>query len=180
LILKLKVALKVKMIKNKLGQIVLEEDDLVDILMTDPDKQIKHALVKNIDLTQVSELVDNIHKFVNYEPIDVDMNTFDAVHQGQWHMPDEYKELDIAKWLLEQCKQPHEIQRVGEELLLYQERELFDLLKYIKYLVDTMKDNDIIWGVGRGSSVSSYILYLIGVHRIDSMYYNLDIGEFLR
>ena len=35
-------------------------------------------------------------------------------------------------------------------------------------------------GVGRGSSVASYILYLIGVHRIDSIKYNLDWKEFLR
>ena len=43
-----------------------------------------------------------------------------------------------------------------------------------------MKQNHIIWGVGRGSSVASYVLYKLGVHRIDSLYYNLDIGEFLR
>jgi DNA polymerase III alpha subunit len=64
--------------------------------------------------------------------------------------------------------------------LLYQERDLFDLLRYLKYLVDIMTENKIIWGVGRGSSVASYVLYKLGVHRIDSMFYNLDIHEFLR
>jgi DNA polymerase III alpha subunit len=64
--------------------------------------------------------------------------------------------------------------------LMFQERNLFNLLKYLKYLVDTMRNNKIIWGVGRGSSVASYVLYLLGVHRIDSMYYDLDPGEFLR
>jgi len=43
-----------------------------------------------------------------------------------------------------------------------------------------MQENKVIWGVGRGSSVASYVLYLIGVHRVNSMYYNLDVGEFLR
>jgi len=57
---------------------------------------------------------------------------------------------------------------------------LFNLLRYLKYLVDTMKSNNIIWGVGRGSSVASYVLYLLGVHRVDSMYYDLDPTEFLR
>ena len=168
------------MIKDKLGQIVLEEDDLIDILMTDPEREIKHALVKDIDLSQVQELIDNIHKFVDYKPLDVDVATFDSVMQSQWLMPEEYQNLDIAQWILDQCKEDHELQRVGEELLLYQERDLFDLLRYLKYLVDTMRDNNIVWGVGRGSSVASYVLYLIGVHRIDSMYYNLDIEEFLR
>jgi len=63
---------------------------------------------------------------------------------------------------------------------LYQDKNLFNLLKYLKYLVDIMKENNIIWGVGRGSSVSSYVLYKLGVHKIDSMYYNLDVKEFLR
>ena len=71
-------------------------------------------------------------------------------------------------------------ERCGEELLLYQERDLFNLLRYMKYLVDTMRKNNIVWGVGRGSSVASYVLYLIGIHRIDSIKYNLDINEFLK
>ncbi len=64
--------------------------------------------------------------------------------------------------------------------MLYQERGLFDLLRYLTYLVDVMRDNQVIWGVGRGSSVASYVLYLLGVHRINSMFYDLDVGEFLR
>lgn len=95
-------------------------------------------------------------------------------------MPAEYKTLDIAEHVLSLCNTQEQLQRCGQELLLYQERNLFDLLRYLKYLVDVMKDNHIIWGVGRGSSVASYVLYKLGVHRIDSMYYNLDIAEFLR
>ena len=105
---------------------------------------------------------------------------FDRQNQDNWYMPEEYKTLDIAKWLLEQCKTDAELQRVGEELLLYQERNLFDLLKFLKYLVDTLRKHNIVWGVGRGSSVASYILYLLGVHKINSMYYDLDISEFLK
>ena len=95
-------------------------------------------------------------------------------------MPDEYKDLDIAKHVLSLCNTNAELQRCGAELLLYQERDLFDLLRYLKYMVDLMTANKVVWGVGRGSSVSSYVLYKLGVHRIDSLYYNLDIEEFLR
>jgi DNA polymerase III alpha subunit len=95
-------------------------------------------------------------------------------------MPDEYRHLDIAEHLLNLCTTQQELQRVGQELLLFQERDLFDLLRYLKYLVDVMRDHSVIWGVGRGSSVSSYVLYLLGVHRINSMYYDLDPEEFLR
>ena len=64
--------------------------------------------------------------------------------------------------------------------MLYQERDLFDLLRYLKYLADVMTNNNISWGVGRGSSVASYVLYKLGIHKIDSLYYNLDCREFLR
>jgi DNA polymerase III alpha subunit len=108
------------------------------------------------------------------------IEVFDERNQSEWLMPADYQALDIAQWLLDQCKTDEELQRVGEELLLYQERNLFNLLKYMKYLVDTMRENNIIWGVGRGSSVSSYVLYLIGTHKINSIYYDLDISEFLK
>ena len=105
---------------------------------------------------------------------------FDAAQQSNWHMPQEYKDMDIAAWVLDQCKTQAELQRVGEELLLFQERDLFTLLQYLKYMVDTLKANNVVIGVGRGSSTASYVLYLIGVHRINSMFYDLDIGEFLK
>jgi DNA polymerase III alpha subunit len=57
---------------------------------------------------------------------------------------------------------------------------MFDLLFYLKYLVDTLRENKVVWGVGRGSSVASYVLYLIGIHKIDSIKYDLDITEFLK
>jgi DNA polymerase III alpha subunit len=82
--------------------------------------------------------------------------------------------------VLSLCSTETELQRCGQELMLYQERGLFDLLKYLTYLVDVMRDNQVIWGVGRGSSVASHVLYLLGVHRINSMFYDLDVTEFLR
>jgi DNA polymerase III alpha subunit len=69
---------------------------------------------------------------------------------------------------------------VGQELLLYQERDLFNLLRYLKYLVDTLRKNNLVWGVGRGSSVASYVLFLLGVHKINSIYYDLSVDEFLK
>jgi DNA polymerase III alpha subunit len=63
---------------------------------------------------------------------------------------------------------------------MFQERDLFPLLQYLKYLVDTMRTNSIVWGVGRGSSVASFVLFLIGIHRVNSLFYGLEIEEFLK
>lgn len=155
------------------GQQVFTEKDVCEQLMRNPVlEDYGTFLVENISD------IDTIIK--HYIEPDVDIDEFHRQNQQNWLMPKEYKQLDIAKHILDLCKTNYELQRVGEELLLYQARDLFDLLRYLVYLVDTMRANNIIWGVGRGSSVASYVLYLLGVHRVDSIYYDLDIREFLR
>lgn len=128
----------------------------------------------------VKSLFSDIAPLQKYVAPDVSVEEFDAQNQQKWLMPDEYKTLDIAKWLLEQCKTEEELQRVGKELLMYQERDMMDLLRFMKYFVDRMRERNLVWGVGRGSSISSYVLFLLQVHRIDSIYYDLDPAEFLK
>jgi DNA polymerase III alpha subunit len=99
--------------------------------------------------------------------------------QADWQMPDEYKVMDIEGFLVDQCPKQN-YQRLIDELTAYKERNMLDLLRWLKYFVDTCTKNNVVWGVGRGSSVASYVLFLIGVHSIDSVKYNLDWQEFLR
>jgi DNA polymerase III alpha subunit len=124
--------------------------------------------------------LENIPNLTQYQNPNISVEEFDRKNQSNWYMPLEYYDLDIAKWVLDQCKNEEELQRAGDELIKFQERNMFVLLQYLKYLVDTMRKNNIIWGVGRGSSVASYVLYLIGIHRINSLYYDLSIDEFLK
>ena len=95
-------------------------------------------------------------------------------------MPESYKSFDIDLYLLSLCNTEIETDRVLEEIKLFVQYDMIDLLCYLKYLVDTMRENNIVWGVGRGSSVASYCLYLLGVHKINSIKYDLDIREFLK
>ena len=101
-------------------------------------------------------------------------------NQSIWAMPSEYEELDILKYVLDLCKTEDQQARAAEELALFQENNMLDLLRYLVYLVDTMRKNKVVWGVGRGSSVSSYVLYLIGVHCVDSLKYKLDLKDFFK
>jgi len=165
---------------DRYGQIILDEQDLCEAYMSNPQAKLRQVLVEDIPNISADLEISNLPEMVKYVESDLDVEDFDRQMQSNWQMPAEYLELDIAVWLLERCKTEAELQRVGQELLLYQERGLFTLLQYLKYLVDTLRSNNIVWGVGRGSSVSSYVLYLIGVHRINSLYWDLDIQEFLR
>lgn len=162
------------------GQVVLNVDDLCNLYMQDPTRKIKKCLVDSAISIDASLEIENPPELIEWKFDTATVEDFDANNQQCWNMPDEYKDLDIAKWLLDQCNTDVERQRVGEELLLYLDRNLFPLLQYLKYLVDVMRKYNVVWGVGRGSSVSSYVLYLIGIHKVDSIYYDLDIHEFLR
>ena len=162
------------------GQVILNESDVCSLYMRDPDRVISRLLVER-ELNISSELeLDRVPRFVEYCETTDTIEEFARRMQSNWLMPDEYKQLDIAKFVLDLCETDEQRQRVGEELLMYLERDLFPLLQYLKYLVETMRKHNIIWGVGRGSSTSSYVLFLLGVHKIDSMYYDLAIKEFLR
>jgi DNA polymerase III alpha subunit len=163
------------------GQIILTENDLCDLYMRDPTRTIKNCLVDNqINLDNIFLSEENLPILVEYVDTKLLLEEFDELNQSQWQMPIEYQEMDIAKWVLDQCKNEEELQRAGNELLKFHDRNMFPLLKYLKYLVDTMRRNNIVWGVGRGSSVASYVLYLIGIHRINSLYYQLSVDEFLK
>jgi DNA polymerase III alpha subunit len=169
--------------RDDFGQPYFRANELCDYLYADPDVDLSKFFVfdpEEFNDSAQQLYYDTKHLTKYIEPSHTSIEKFDEDNQRVWYMPDEYKNLDIAKWLLDQCKTEDELQRVGHELLLYQARNLFTLLQYLKYLVDTLKANNVVWGVGRGSSVASYVLYLIGVHRINSIAYDLDVTEFLK
>ena len=170
------------MITDNVGQLVFNEDDVCDMLMRGQDiGGIKRMLVDaTVDTTAIRELLDAVPNFIKYEETTDSVSEFDARQQSNWHMPQEYKDVDIAEYVLSLCENEAELQRCGEELLLFQKFGLFNLLCYLNFLVNTMRQNNIIWGVGRGSSVASFVLYKLGVHRVNSLYYDLDPTEFLR
>lgn len=161
---------------------IFSESDVCDLLMQGRDPADLSGMIvdDSVKLNSWPDFLDPAPNLIQQRFHNCTVSEFHQQQQSRWHMPDQYKNMDIAAHVLGLCTSEAQLQRCGAELLLYQERDLFNLLKYLKYLVDTMTANDIIWGVGRGSSVSSYVLYLLGVHRIDSMFYNLDIAEFLR
>ena len=169
---------------DSLGVPRFTNKDLIDMIYTGHADKVHVVLCdQNDDIDKFNEACEEqgLSKLQKYIPLDVDQKTFDGVCQSEWFMPDEYKELDVVAHLYSLCKGDDErFRRVNEELAEFQRREMFNLLRYMIYLVDFMRKNDIVWGVGRGSSVASYVLYLIGVHKINSIQYGLDWREFLR
>ena len=168
---------------NMYGQAILSSDNLRELLLQ--GKNIGHLNVthdEEIELFQKyqAELLQETIVFLDAPE---EILTFDEFHQKcaeEWIFQEIYQQIDVKKWLLDKCKTNQEIERVNEEYVLYEERDLIMLLRLFIFLVDYMRKNNFIWGVGRGSSVSSYILFLIGVHRVDSLKYGFDIRDYLK
>ena len=160
---------------------ILNEDQAVEMLYADPELDISNLCLEDVSkFNSASAKLYHNTMLKQLGELDLDVVDFHKQNQNNWNMPNKYKNMDIAKYILDLCKTDAELQRVGKELLLYQERGMFNLLCFLVYMVDVMRDNNVVWGVGRGSSVASYVLYLIGIHKIDSIFYALDIEEFLR
>lgn len=166
---------------DKFGFTIFEEQDLFDLLYQGIDlKEYSSKMI--LDQTESLEKFKSNTELSFLEPLQessISIEEFDTLSQHNWLIPDDYKNFDIEGFLAYVCPKEN-YQRLIDELQEFRSRNMLDLLRWLKYLVDTMRQNNIIWGVGRGSSVSSYVLFLIGVHKIDSIKYNLDWKEFLR
>jgi DNA polymerase III alpha subunit len=171
---------------TKLKETILTEEDVVAAIYSGKDLHFEDLVFDNVDVVKqfnnaVAENADHIAQVKEYfEDPAIEQSVFDHANQSNWAMPDSYKDFKMVEFLLDKTQNEEEYQRVVTELELFIQHGMFDLLVYLKYLVDTLRANNVLWGVGRGSSVASYCLYLIGVHKIDSIKYKLNIKEFLK
>jgi DNA polymerase III alpha subunit len=167
------------------GRVIITEDQAFSALYNNTVSTLDQInLEDNSIINQFNRAAetnaDNIPTLQFLKDLEIPISDFDSNNQKNWFITKEYQNFDIIDFLLSQTQNEEQYQRVIKELELYVQYNMLDVLIYIKYLVDTMRKNNIVWGVGRGSSVASYILYLIGIHKIDSIKYNLDIHEFLK
>jgi DNA polymerase III alpha subunit len=144
---------------NDHGDVLFTEQDAIELLYTDPTFNISKLFFE--DTEKYNSTVKDLG-------LDLPI------------MPDKYYQINVLQWLLDKCQNDTEKQRVQVEYDLFEKKKFVRVLQFLIYFVDTLRANNIVWGVGRGSSVASFCLFLIGVHKINPILYNLDHREFLR
>lgn len=165
---------------DKFGNVIYQETDLIELIYSGKEQFLDQVLVEpslNIENFEVNSGI-KLNK-LNSSLYDLDLTDFDSICQNDWFIPEEYKNMDIETFIVQHSPTKNH-NRIVEELQAYKDRNLLILLKTLKYLIDTFRKNNIVWGVGRGSSVASYVLFILGVHKIDSVKYNLNWQDFLR
>lgn len=146
----------------------------------------------------VEEMTDAIRQYNQFVPKERQIRVKFAVDDYclDWAIPAEFLSLNVAKYveakLIDEAERrslaehwPDEyiyarVNRMWDELKMYEQAGLTDVIRTLIYIINTLQKHKVVWGVGRGSSVASYVLYLIGVHDVDSVEYDLDITDFLR
>ena len=166
---------------NEHGDVVFSEQETIDLLYNNPDFDISKLFFS--DTEQYNKAIKQTgldFPLINTAPERKSVEEFDTINIGNWHMPEKYYNIDVKQWLLEKTQTEEERDRVLIEYSLFEQKKFVKVLQFLIYFVDTLRANNIVWGVGRGSSVASFCLFLIGVHKINPLLYNLDITEFLR
>lgn len=97
-----------------------------------------------------------------------------------WFTPKTYLTIDLDSYCLEKCTNDQQRSRAQMELNLVHNFGAEALFLHLIYLVDHWRSQNRVWGVGRGSSVSCFLLYLIGINKINPLDYDLDHREFFK
>jgi DNA polymerase III alpha subunit len=158
---------------------IFSEQDIFEALYKGQALPPEMFVELNDDIKKLEE-VSELKFWTPLDNYNITLKEYDSTLQTNWYMPDEYKSMDIEEFVYSKCLTQISTVRVTQEMAEYKSRNMLDLLRWLKYFVDTCEKEGVVWGIGRGSSVASYVLYLIGVHSVDSIKYNLDWQEFLR
>ena len=164
------------------GRVWFHGDDAVELLMRGHD--ITTLLIEDSDaIAQYNQACREHDKISAMIPpvITPESPEADTARRvATWSIPEEFRSIPVRERLLAMCEREPAIARVNLEMDQFEARGMVPVLQLMFFLVDHCRRHGVVWGVGRGSSVASYCLFLIGVHKCDSLYYNLDITEFLR
>lgn len=120
--------------------------------------------------TQVSEYLDAWPAHI-HEP---------DPHNRSWFTPAPYDSIDLRSYIMQRCANVEQTHRADQELRIIEHLQVTHIFTHLIYLVDTWRSQGLVWGVGRGSSVSSFVLYVIGINRINPLDYDLSMWEFFK
>jgi DNA polymerase III alpha subunit len=159
------------------------------IIEVDPSS-IDDMILSGVDPSRLAStsITPELSKFNRMSRVKINTKDHASDLKYDWIIPDEFKKLNINNYVIEVLAARVEndelfearLSRIQTELELFEKHNLTDVLRTLIYVVDTFKKNNVVWGVGRGSSCSSYLLFLIGIHSVDPVKYDIQITDFLR
>lgn len=165
------------------GDVTLSEDQLIQFLSagTSPARVF------------VDKITSTVEQYNRLVPLNQQLTVKTSVNTQwnyEWILPPEFASIDIDRHvralLVDECSKFGDadakirVVRTLTELAAFKQANLHGLLRVLNYVINTLTKNNVPWGVGRGSSVASYVLFLMGVHDVDSVLYDLNFNQFMK
>lgn len=158
------------------GSMTIEPQNVLQYLTTNAKLHVTHVTpdVKSYNLLADQPITEKVKLDVN------------GIRPEEWNIPESYKTMDLDSYFAEKLNdwegQQRDLRaaRVERELAAFREEDMEIVLRLMIHIVDTLESNNAVWGIGRGSSVSCFLLFLIGVHDIDSVQYQLNFSDFMK
>ena len=166
---------------NETGDCIYTETDVIELLYNNPELDISKLFFEDPTQYNISIMDTGLpFKKLQTVPLRPKPAIFDENMINNWYMPIKYSKINVKEYLLNKCQTQEERDRVEQEYILFEKKKFIRVLQFLIYFIDTLREKNVVWGVGRGSSVASFCLFLIGVHKVNPLLYNLKINEFLR
>ena len=107
-------AAKTKTKINDHGDVIFSEEDVIELLYTDPDFDISKLYLDNTDKysDSLKELGIDL-PVINTVPKREKPEIFDKANCDNWNMPDKYYQINVLEWLLEKCQNDEERLRIS-------------------------------------------------------------------
>jgi DNA polymerase III alpha subunit len=157
------------------GDIEVSASSIVDFVMANG------ALPEGV---YVDVITDEIKQFNRYSSAKLQVKTELNDLSLEWSIPEAYIKMDIESHIksipLDDDNIDLRIARRDKEIELFRKYGLEDILRLVVFIVDTLKEKNVVWGTGRGSSCSSYLFYIIGLHCVDVIKYDIPIHDFFK
>lgn len=166
------------------GVSIVEAEQLSRLVRAGTAPKNLRVLCETPEVQQFNSLVSEVDKIKEFSDEPLAFNFF-------WQLPPEFLALDIEQFVLTAFSNrlpqlnydPEQtelaINRVAQELKCFTQRGLTDLLRTIIFVLHRFRETGQVWGVGRGSSCASYILFLLGLHVVDPIKFDISLEEFM-
>lgn len=129
----------------------------------------------NEDIKRFNDIADEPILTAKEENFPLDMT---------WNIPEYYRKINLLHYCEDELfhrglfKNEAYLNRLKLEVIEITDRKIDDLFRTLIYVVDVLRNEGKVWGVGRGSSCASLVLHLIGIHEVDPIKYGIPLSEF--
>lgn len=103
----------------------------------------------------------------------------------EWNTPPPFSDIDVATYVIDRLVElgldiEEYAVRLEAEITECEERNMMPVMRHVIFMVDDFKRRNVVWGVGRGSSCASLMMFLIGLNKVDPVKYDIPMSEFFK